>query len=75
MTAKFSLSARLVLAMLALSAAVGCPERREKEQAVPTKCTSAFAQCQLPEGPLGVCNEVQCKAGQTPPCLKCFSQH
>jgi hypothetical protein len=39
-------------------------------------CTKVGEQCRLPQqGPLGVCNSVDCAPGQTPPCLRCASQH
>ena len=38
-------------------------------------CTEAGAQCQLPTGPLGVCERSQCAAGETSPCFECVSQH
>lgn len=41
----------------------------------PKPCRKAFEQCQLPDGPLGVCQEVSCAAGQIPPCFNCVSQH
>jgi hypothetical protein len=38
-------------------------------------CTESGAQCQLPEGPLGVCERSQCAPGATPPCFQCTPQH
>jgi hypothetical protein len=38
-------------------------------------CTGAGLQCQLPEGPLGVCERASCAAGATPPCFTCTPQH
>ena len=38
-------------------------------------CAQAGSQCQLPEGPLGVCERAQCASGETAPCFKCTSQH
>jgi hypothetical protein len=38
-------------------------------------CTEAGAQCQLPTGPLGVCERAQCPAGVASPCFECISQH
>jgi hypothetical protein len=40
-----------------------------------TVCTEAGSQCQLPDGPLGVCERSQCPAGVSPPCFECISQH
>lgn len=41
----------------------------------PAACTASGAQCQLPEGPLGVCERSQCPPGDTSPCFKCTPQH
>ena len=38
-------------------------------------CTEFGVQCQLPAGPLGVCERSQCGANETPPCFKCTPQH
>ena len=38
-------------------------------------CTESGVQCQLPTGPLGVCERSQCGANETPPCFKCTPQH
>ena len=60
--------------LLALSfiALLGC----EKGAPPPTeKCTKVAEQCKLPSGPLGVCNLVDCKPGDEPPCFRCVSQH
>ena|SRR6187399_1443263 len=53
----------------------GCPER--KSMSTPKPCTEAYAQCQRPEGPIGVCQEVTCAgvAGKMAPCFTCVSQH
>ncbi len=40
-----------------------------------TVCTEAGAQCQLPTGPLGVCERSQCLDGVASPCFECISQH
>lgn len=45
------------------------------ESAAPTVCTEAGAQCQLPTGPLGVCERSQCPADAIGPCYDCISQH
>ena len=41
----------------------------------PEKCAESGMQCQLPEGPLGVCERSRCGASETPPCFVCISQH
>jgi hypothetical protein len=40
-----------------------------------TTCAEVGAQCQLAEGPLGVCERSPCAAGGTPPCFRCIPQH
>jgi hypothetical protein len=46
-----------------------------KQGPVPKACTRAHDQCTMPSGVLGVCNVVDCAAGQPEPCLVCRSQH
>jgi len=38
-------------------------------------CSEAGAQCQLPEGPLGVCERTPCRDSESPRCYACVSQH
>jgi len=38
-------------------------------------CTESGAQCQLQDGPLGVCERASCGAGETGPCFQCTPQH
>jgi hypothetical protein len=59
------------LASLLLSAC----DATELGTAASTVCIEVGAQCQLPTGPLGVCERTQCAAGATPPCFECISQH
>ncbi len=66
----------MIAVTLALSAAVvGCPGKKKKSPAQAARCAKAYEQCQLPDGPLGVCSPAPCTAGQSPPCLECLSQH
>lgn len=41
----------------------------------PATCAAAGMQCQLPDGPLGVCERTQCAPGHSEPCFQCVSQH
>jgi hypothetical protein len=50
-----------------------CPGPRNDAPAA--VCTKAYEKCQLASGVLGVCDDVDCPAGQAPPCLVCRSQH
>lgn len=43
--------------------------------AAPKTCAKAYEQCTMPSGVLGVCDPVDCAAGQAAPCLVCRSQH
>ena len=38
-------------------------------------CSETGAQCQLPKGPLGVCERVPCGDSKSAPCYACVSQH
>ena len=38
-------------------------------------CVEPGAQCLLPDGPQGVCEQVGCGPGASPPCFKCVPQH
>lgn len=39
------------------------------------RCVESGAQCQLPDGPLGVCERAACAPGAAPPCFQCTPQH
>jgi len=69
--AVFSLAALGVAAGLLLSACDASLLATEP----PGICTEPGAQCQLPTGPLGVCERSQCPSGVSSPCLECISQH
>jgi hypothetical protein len=59
---------------LALAALVGC-EPGSLSAPPAADCAEAGVQCQLPEGPLGVCERTTCGPGAEPPCFRCVSQH
>jgi hypothetical protein len=61
-------------AVLALVAGLcgGCDVVSEPPVAA---CAEIGSQCQLPRGPLGVCQQTECDAAAMPPCFKCTSQH
>lgn len=42
---------------------------------IASACVQIGSQCQLPGGPLGVCQQMDCAAGAQAPCFKCVSQH
>jgi hypothetical protein len=66
-------TARLCAALLA-SGLVACDTGALT--AGPTdRCTEAGVQCQLPAGPLGVCERAPCGPGETAPCFQCTPQH
>ena len=68
----------LLLAVVALAASAcfsACDFGSLSQPAVSSECAAVGAQCQLPGGPLGVCQEISCDPGASPPCFKCTSQH
>lgn len=38
-------------------------------------CSQIAARCQLPGGPIGVCQESPCAPGAVAPCFQCTPQH
>jgi len=44
-------------------------------EAPPASCAAIGARCQLPGGPIGVCQETRCEDGGVPPCFVCTPQH
>jgi len=62
-----------VACLVALAAA--CDSSSFVSEPAPAICSEIGAQCQLAEGPLGVCESAPCEDGATPPCLVCISQH
>lgn len=60
--------------VLLLLCVLGCPAPTETPR-VTTVCREAYAKCKLPTGPLGVCQPIECRAGETPPCFRCQGQH
>jgi hypothetical protein len=63
---------RLGLAGWLLAVQLGC---EVGEPAPGPECREFGALCALPDGPLGVCENRACGAGEVPPCLVCASQH
>ncbi|MEM9730631.1 MAG: hypothetical protein AAF997_18765 [Myxococcota bacterium] len=66
---------KLGVTAILLMGVMGCPPAGENSPSPASPCTTRYAQCKLPDGPLGVCNDTPCAEGQEPPCLKCISQH
>lgn len=69
-----STHSKIVVVLAALLFATACPSG-SNHSPPPTQCVKSYEQCKLPSGPLGVCHEAPCAQGETPPCLKCISQH
>jgi hypothetical protein len=65
---------RFLVSLVALSSALAC-ELASLSEAPPSTCVEAAMQCQLPDGPLGVCERSTCAAGAQPPCFQCVPQH
>jgi hypothetical protein len=70
MTDRIGSAIAIAAALLALAA---CDSA--SISAAPAGCVEAATQCQLPDGPLGVCERATCAAGATPPCFQCVPQH
>jgi hypothetical protein len=68
---------RRVLLTLGLAASLGLADcgPGALSGAPSARCTEPGAQCQLAEGPLGVCERADCAPGATPPCFRCVAQH
>jgi hypothetical protein len=69
------LAGSLVSAAIALVLLAACDLGSMSQPSVPAECAKIGAQCQLPNGPLGVCQEAPCPPGSSPPCFKCTPQH
>lgn len=68
----------LTLALAGALLSFGCPpsgERAAKPKPDAPACTTAYAQCKLSPGSLGVCNPRECRSGEASPCFTCVSQH
>ena len=53
----------------------GCDLEGALTPAPTAHCSEAGSLCHLEGGALGVCEQLSCKGGETPPCFKCVSQH
>lgn len=60
--------------VLASLLGLGCGRDATKPAQL-AECKEEGTQCQLPEGPLGVCEQSHCVPGQVPPCYRCIPQH
>jgi hypothetical protein len=65
--------AAVVAGALALGLLGGCDTPLSTP--VTGACTEIGAQCQRPDGPLGVCQAVPCSADASAPCFLCTAQH
>jgi len=65
---------RSAIAVTALAMWMACDPGSHSGPAL-ARCEEAGVQCQLPEGPLGVCERTTCATGATPPCFLCVPQH
>ncbi len=65
----------VVLVAAALASFASCDPRSFSSDPPPVHCTEPGAQCELPGGPLGVCERSPCPSGVTPPCFRCTPQH
>lgn len=66
---------RSVAIALVAGLGAGCEPGDFAAPAPPAGCAAIGALCQLPDGPIGVCQEAPCATGATPPCFTCTPQH
>jgi hypothetical protein len=64
-----------IAVVLIAALGAGCDPGSFATPATPADCVAIGARCQLPDGPIGVCQEAPCGAGATPPCFACTPQH
>jgi hypothetical protein len=67
--------ARAVVAACLVAIAAACDLGAFVSDPPPASCTRIGAQCQLPDGPLGVCESAPCADAASSPCLVCTEQH
>ncbi len=65
----------VIVTILLATLCSACESGSMSDAAIPAACSQIGAQCQRPEGPIGVCQETHCAAGAQPPCFTCTSQH
>lgn len=68
-------AALLVALCLGLSGFCAACDEAIMAPPISASCAQIGSQCQLPGGPLGVCQQIDCSPGSAPPCFKCVSQH
>jgi hypothetical protein len=63
--------------LLVLLFAIGLPGCQDSMMGTThlAPCAAVGQQCDLGNGVLGVCFDVPCPAGQSPPCFTCAKQH
>ena len=64
-----------MLYLLVLFLLPACDLSSSIESMPAVECSKIGAQCQLPDGPLGVCQSSPCSDGEMPACFVCTSQH
>jgi hypothetical protein len=74
-TGRVRLARRLAGALAALAALGACDIESVSQPAASAECSAIGARCQLPGGPLGVCQEIACEEAAAPPCFQCTPQH
>jgi hypothetical protein len=66
---------RAAVVLLVLGALCSACDSGSFSGPVAATCTEIGSRCQLPDGPLGVCQEIPCAGDAKRPCFKCTSQH
>jgi hypothetical protein len=64
----------VIFLALALVVGLGC-DTSFVEAGPADACKEVAVQCVLPDGPLGVCEQIPCADGTSGPCLVCTPQH
>lgn len=63
------------LTLMTAASLAACDPGALLSEPPPSVCVESGAQCQLPDGPLGVCEVFPCGPDQGPPCFTCTPQH
>jgi hypothetical protein len=69
------IGAARALGLICLTSLTGCDLGQFISGPPSSSCAESGVQCQLPSGPLGVCELSPCPSGAEPPCLTCTPQH
>ncbi|MBM4270417.1 MAG: hypothetical protein FJ144_28065 [Deltaproteobacteria bacterium] len=74
LTQRGAVAVRLAIGIALVCLSTSC-DGLQTSPPIPSTCSRIGAQCQLPGGPLGVCQETPCDEGVAAPCFACTPQH